>query len=208
MAHRLGPVTKFALSMTWVTTTLVAVTYYQQRNHKINLVVGLDGPLVSIRPRNTYQDRDCEYDPAFNITSGGQKYSVWVRPYASFMFIVLQPFCNFYMYTCTGQDMADKVLDNVKWSDKFIERRYGNGNSHRIYDENNCMSQEPCSVRPSSMSGGNVILLITSESELFQNQNNISYPYEFTQIPRYNENESYDWELVRFTGKMIYRFFI
>lgn len=197
MANRLiypkvGPIIKFAASMSGITTTFMAISYYQRRNNKINLIVGLDGPLVSIKTRDQppphAHNRSEVVNPTFNITSANKKYDVWVRPYASFMFFVLQPFCNFYMYTSADPDIADKVLDNVKWSNKFIEKRYGD----KIYEKNNC---------------GNVILLITSSSELFQNQNNISYPYKFMQIPRYNENNSYDYELVRFTRRMIYKFF-
>ena len=202
MANRLiypkiGPVIKFAASMSGIASTFAAISYYQRRNNKINLIVGLDGPLVCIVSIKTVgktggrpspHNRSEVVNSEFQITSEilNKKYDVWVRPYASFMFFVLQSFCNFYMYTSMSQDIADKVLDNVNWSNKFIEKRYGD----KIYEENHC---------------SNVILLITSSSELFQNQNNINDPYQFMQIPRYNDN-SYDNQLVR-TGRIIYRFF-
>ncbi len=199
-AIRFGSATKFMVSMGTVTSVGLAISYYKRKDNKINLIVGLDGPLFSIKRDygNNYQDYQPDFrigrswvtPPNFTITSNNKVYDVWTRPYASLMFYMLQPFCNFRVYTSLEEDMTNKILYNVEWGNRFIERRYGN--SSNIYEETNC---------------GNIVLLITSFNELYKNQDNIAYPFDVVAISKYNESKTSDYELIRFTGRMIYRFF-
>jgi hypothetical protein len=215
---------KFILSMTGVTSALVGLEYYKRKNYKINLVLGLNGTLVSVKPidANKIVNNTKTIDvwtphiprmvltyktdqPSLEITYENQKYNVWIRPYSSVMFYMLQPFCNFYLYTVTDQSVAEEILKETGWTDKFVKKKFRD----KVYEKKHCKD---------------IISLSTSIMELIDHQNilvddhltmdcqtkygrNYPFPYKFIHIPEFSKNVKGDYEMVKLTGRIIYKFF-
>ena len=179
-------------------TGLTSLCYYKMDDQKkINLILDLDETLVHTKLQKLMnQNFDSFKKYSTEIDTENNHYKVWKRPYTDFMFFVLKPFCNFYMYTSATQDYADKIIANMDWDKHFKNKMYKDDEYTQMKCKpmNKVILDEDKELRTILVDDRNFNHCLTCNSK-------------FIHIKPYSLYNNYDKEMLIFPLKIIWRYY-
>jgi hypothetical protein len=176
--------------------------YATKSKPKINLILDLDETLIHSKPLP--QNFKIFRKPDFTVRDGENgDCGVWKRPYSGVMFTVLQPFCDFHLYTSADKEYASEIITRAGWNKHFLRgvSKYYDDD----YKKNGCKDINALDIaEPAVFNKTKTVLVDDCE---FNDCQCSKYFYRFHHISPYELYNSTDTELLKLTCRVIYDFF-